>query len=201
MKLKSYLTLTTIATTSSIVIIVSIAILYLLQSSYQKALEDRGLELARVIAHDPRVIRAVQAQNLGHPPIQLQHYIEAIRSRTDASYIVIVDKHAIRLTHPNINQIGQHFIGDDIQPILKNGIEYSTTAPGSLGMAIRNFAPIYLNKQLIGAICIGYLSEKDISYHFSTARSYRITHCPRLSAGYQYNCRLFMENETNILRL
>jgi two-component system CitB family sensor kinase len=181
MKLKSYLTLTTIATTSSIVILLTIAILYLLQTSYQTGLEARGLELARVIAHDPKVIQAVRAQNrhqtvmsvdqtsisvdqttgpVDRPTISIENYIEAIRSRTDASYIVVVDRRAIRLSHPDPDRIGKHFIGDDIYPVLQGAGSYSTEALGSLGKAIRNFAPIDDNGEIIGAICIGYLSEK-----------------------------------------
>ncbi|MDW6004415.1 ATP-binding protein [Vibrio mangrovi] len=160
MKLKSYLTLTTIATTSSVVIVLTIAILYLLQSSYQSGLEARGLELARVIAHDPKVIQAVRARNLQQSTTSIEDYIEAIRSRTDASYIVVVDKQAIRLSHPDKQRIGKHFIGEDIYPVLQTGKAYSTEARGSLGKAIRNFVPIYDNGELIGAICIGYLSEK-----------------------------------------
>ncbi|CAM3572706.1 Sensor histidine kinase DpiB [Vibrio aerogenes CECT 7868] len=160
MKLKSYLTLTTIATTSSIVILVTIAILYLLQDSYQTALEERGRELARVIAHDPKVIQAIDQKNNQLPTPQFSRYIESIRSRTDASFIVVVDKNAIRLSHPDERKVGQHFVGDDILPVLKNGEEYSTKALGSLGMAIRNFTPVYMNGHLIGAVCIGYLSSK-----------------------------------------
>jgi two-component system CitB family sensor kinase len=159
MKLKSYLTLTTVATTSSIVIVVTIAILYLLQNSYQTALEERGRELARVVAHDPKVIQALQAKNQHHPTPDFHNYIESIRSRTDASFIVVVDRYAIRLSHPDWHKVGKHFVGDDIGPVLKDGSEYSTQARGSLGMAIRNFAPVYAHGKLIGAVCIGYLSS------------------------------------------
>jgi two-component system CitB family sensor kinase len=160
MKLKSYLTLSTIAATSAIVIVVTIAILYLLQGSYHDGLRARGIELARVIAHDPIVITAVEQHNNNPDSYDLRDYIESIRQRTDASYIVVVDKKAMRLSHPDINRIGKHFIGDDIFPVLEQGGEYSTTATGSLGQAIRNFSAITLNDEVIGAICIGYLSER-----------------------------------------
>jgi two-component system, CitB family, sensor kinase len=167
MKLKSYLTLTTVATTSSIVIVVTIAVLFLLQNSYREGLQARGLELARVIAHDQIVIDAVSAHNQQQPNISIQNYIESIRSKTDASYIVVVDANAIRLSHPEKNRLGKHFIGDDIYPVLNNGSEYSSVASGSLGEAIRNFSPIIADHQVIGAICIGYLSNKisDIIFH------------------------------------
>ncbi len=159
MKLKSYLALTTIATSSSIVVIVTTAILLLLQSSHQEGFQARGLELARVLAHNPVVINAVDAKNQGQN-YELQSYIENIRESTDASYIVVVDKNAMRLSHPVPDKLGKHFIGDDIFPALEQGKEYSSLASGSLGEAIRNFSPIWLDGQVIGAICIGYLSKK-----------------------------------------
>ncbi|WP_038180720.1 ATP-binding protein [Vibrio rhizosphaerae] len=160
MKLKSYLTLTTIATTSSIVIVITIAILYLLQNSYQSGLEARGLELARVIAHDPKVIQALQAKTANSSTGNIRHYIESIRSRTDASYIVVVDQQGMRLSHPDQSRVGKHFIGEDINRVLQTGQSYSTEAKGSLGKAIRNFVPIYDHGKQVGAVCIGYLSER-----------------------------------------
>lgn len=158
MKLKSYLTLSTIAATSSIVIVVTIAILYLLHESYQDGLRARGLELARVIAHDKVVIDAVNLHNQDPNSYDIREYIESIRQRTDASYIVVVDKNTLRLSHPDIERIGQHFIGDDLLPVLANGGEYSSLDTGSLGQAIRNFSAIEKDGKVIGAVCIGYLS-------------------------------------------
>lgn len=159
MKLKSYLALTTIATSSFIVIVVTTAILLLLKTSHQEGFQARGLELARVLAHNPVVINAVDAKNKNQK-YALQDYIEDIRKSTDASYIVVVDRNAMRLSHPTLDKIGKHFIGDDIFPALESGLEYSSVASGSLGEAIRNFSPVRLNGEVIGAICIGYLSVK-----------------------------------------
>ncbi|WP_064609042.1 ATP-binding protein [Photobacterium sp. J15] len=159
MKLKSYLALTTAATSSCIVIAVTTAIFFLLQNSHIEGIQARGLELARVVARDPVVIDAVESKNNGQP-YNLQHYVETIRSRTDASYIVVVDKKAERLTHPNPERIGKHFMGDDIIPAIREGAEFSSVAAGTLGKAIRNFSPIMRNGEVIGAVTIGYLSEK-----------------------------------------
>ena len=167
MKLKSYLAITTIATSSFIGLVVTIAILIMLQNSHQEGFQARGLELARVLAHNPIVIDAVNAKNQNKDfPFQdhtLQNYIENIRKSTDASYIVVVDKNAMRLSHPLPERLGKHFVGDDIYPALENGEEYSSLASGSLGEAIRNFSPIRLNGKVIGAICIGYLSQRTSS--------------------------------------
>lgn len=105
------------------------------------------------------MVEATRLSNLGQSP-HLNDYIEHIRSQTSASYIVVVNHNAIRLSHSNPQRVGHHFVGDDIQRALTKGEAYSTVAKGSLGDAIRNFVPIIDNGQTIGAICIGYLSER-----------------------------------------
>ena len=161
MKLKSYLALTTLATTSSIVVVVTTFIFYLLQNAHINGIEERGLELARVLAHDPVVIEAVKAKN-NHQPFELQQYIEDIRGKTDASFIVVTDQQALRLTHPDTNKIGLHFNGDDIYPSLNQGVDHTNVASGTLGKAIRNFSPITDNGQIIGVVNIGYMYDRSI---------------------------------------
>lgn len=166
MKLKNYITLSTIIASSATVVVVTLVIFYLLQVSYHDGLRARGLELARVIAHDPHVIAAVEQHNQTPTISHLNAYIESIRQRTDASYIVVVDKQALRLSHPNTERLNHTFIGDDIYPALRDGGEYSTFDTGSLGLAVRNFSAIEVNGEVIGVVCIGYLADKVSSVIF-----------------------------------
>jgi two-component system CitB family sensor kinase len=158
MTLKSYLALITISTITIIVIAVALVFGYSLQSAYLDGISKRGLELARVIAQDDNVIRAVQSSNNGQS-ISLEKHIENLRGKTDASYIVVVDQKAIRLSHPTASLIGKIFIGDDIYPTLQQGIDSTSIASGSLGEAIRNFTPIRDETGIIGAVSVGYLSK------------------------------------------
>lgn len=159
MKLKSHLALSAIATSTVVVITVLCAIYFLLQNQYQQGLQERGIELAKVLAHDGNIVAAVNLANEDREQ-DIVDYIEAIRAQTDASYIVVVDNQGLRLSHPNRERIGKHFIGADIEPTLQSGLIHSSEAKGSLGLAIRNFVPLMQNGQVIGAICVGYLSEK-----------------------------------------
>lgn len=159
MKLKSHLALSAITTSTVIVITVLCAVYFLLQNQYQQGLQARGIELGKVLAHDGNIIEAVKRAN-AEQDHDIVHYIEAIRSQTDASYIVVVDKDGFRLSHPTVERVGKHFIGADIEPTLETGLIHSSEAKGSLGLAIRNFVPLMQNGQVIGAICVGYLSEK-----------------------------------------
>lgn len=158
MTLKSYLALITISTITIIVVAIALLFGYSLQNAYLDGISKRGLELARVVAHDDNVILAVKASNLGQPT-SLQNHIESLRSQIDASYIVVVNKKAVRLSHPTESLVGQVFIGDDIYPVLEEGHALTSVAKGSLGEAIRNFAPIRDESGIIGAVSVGYLSQ------------------------------------------
>ncbi|MBJ7537625.1 ATP-binding protein [Marinomonas transparens] len=158
MTLKSYLALITVSTITLIVIAVGLVFGYTLKNSYLDGISNRGLELARVVAHDEKVIHAVQQSNKNQT-FPIDDYIENLRNKTDASYIVVVNKDTIRLSHPNPTRIGQTFIGDDIYPALNEGKDFTSVANGSLGKAIRHFAPITDKTGVIGAVSVGYLSQ------------------------------------------
>ena len=66
-----------------------------------------------------------------------------------------MNRHALRLTHPEPARIGQAFRGDDEGPALA-GETYSSRAEGSLGTSIRGFAPV-LDAQgdVLGAVSVG----------------------------------------------
>ena len=158
MTLKSYLALITISTITLLIIAAAGMFGYVLRTTYLDGISQRGLELARVIAHDDTVIAAVNQSNQGHAS-SIQDYIEDLRQQTDASFIVVVNAQTIRLSHPLAERVGQAFIGDDIYAALKNGQSYTNVAKGSLGEAIRNFTPVYDGNKVIGAVSVGYLSK------------------------------------------
>ncbi|WP_082856428.1 sensor histidine kinase [Marinomonas atlantica] len=167
MTLKSYLT-AIILTTITLIIAVSGALLvFVTKQTYLDGISQRGIELAKVVASDPRIIEAVKRSNQGINQ-SLQDYIETIRAKTDASYIVITNQQAIRLSHPLTQRVGKRFQGNDIYPTLEKGLTRTTVATGTLGSAIRNFAPIIENKQVIGAVSIGYLEQSvtDLLFNY-----------------------------------
>ena len=158
MTLKSYLALITISTITIIVLAVALVLGYSLQKTYLDNISQRGLELGRVIAHNEKIIHAVELSNQGKTA-DIQTYVEMLRAQTDASYIVVVNKDSIRLSHPEPEKVGKHFVGDDIYQALKLGKDYTKVAVGTLGEAIRNSVTIRKDDQIIGAISIGYLSQ------------------------------------------
>jgi two-component system CitB family sensor kinase len=167
MTLKSYLTAIILLTITLIIAISGTLLVFVTKQTYLDGVSQRGIELARVLASDARVINAVHNPS-SDSERQIQDYIEAIRAKTDASYIVVTDKNATRLSHPTPERIGKTFIGDDIYPTLNEGVTRTTVDTGSLGSAIRNFAPILAptlsgaeteTPKVIGAVSIGYLEQ------------------------------------------
>jgi two-component system CitB family sensor kinase len=147
-----------------IITIMAIMVFQLLKSTHDESLKQRGLEMASILARDPVVIEAVERANQ-EPGVSIRSYIENLRAETDASFIVVVNQDAIRLSHPAANKIGKKFVGDDLQPVLKQGIKQSTYAVGSLGLAIRSFAPVVVDGKVVGAVCVGIL-KGEVSHLF-----------------------------------
>lgn len=113
---------------------------HLLKSTHDESLKQRGLELASILALDPVVIDAVERANVT-PEVSIRSYIENLRAQTSVSFIVVVNKEGIRLSHPEESKLHHPFVGDDLKPVLSEGIKVSTFAEGSLGPAIRSFSP------------------------------------------------------------
>ncbi|SBS33201.1 Sensor histidine kinase CitA [Marinomonas aquimarina] len=158
MTLKSYLTVIILSTITLIIAVSGGLLVFVTKQTYLDGVSQRGIELARVIANDMKVVEATARANQGQLQ-SLRPYIESIRSKTDASYIVITNKAGIRLSHPQPERVGERFIGEDIHPTLEQGVTRTTVATGSLGSAIRNFAPIQVNGDTFGAVSIGYLNQ------------------------------------------
>lgn len=158
MTLKSYLTAIILFTITLIIAVSGSLLVFVTKQTYLDGVSQRGIELARVLANDVTVVQAAQRSNQGAAE-NIRDYIENIRAKTDASYIVVTNLDGIRLSHPEPERVGQTFIGGDIQPTLAQGLTRTTVATGSLGSAIRNFAPIKVNNDIIGAISIGYLNQ------------------------------------------
>jgi two-component system CitB family sensor kinase len=88
----------------------------------------------------------------------LNDEIENARIKANVEYIVVMDMNGIRYSHPDQSKIGEKFVGGDEERVLKTGEQYISTASGTLGAAVRAFAPIYdENNKQIGAVAVGML--------------------------------------------
>ncbi|EGW38424.1 DcuS/MalK family sensor histidine kinase [Desulfosporosinus sp. OT] len=120
----------------------------------QQNLANKATNIARIVAHTPLVIEALNGQRADS---EIQPFANEIRQITDVEFVVVTDMKGIRKSHPDISKVGQPFVGGDEGEALK-GHEYVSNAKGTLGMSLRAFTPIVTptGKQ-VGAVAVGIL--------------------------------------------
>ena len=122
--------------------------------STQQNLADKATTIARIVAHSPLVIEALNGQR---SETDIQPFANDIQLTTKVEFVVVMDMKGIRKSHPDISKVGQPFVGGDEGPALK-GHEYVSNAQGTLGMSLRAFTPIFTSTgQQVGAVAVGIL--------------------------------------------
>ncbi|MEU6467061.1 SpoIIE family protein phosphatase [Streptomyces sp. NPDC046976] len=97
----------------------------------------RSVAVAETFAHSPGVLQALAAPQ---PSKVLQPMTEAGRKAAGVDFIVVMDTHGIRYTHPMPSKIGQRFVGT-IGPSLA-GQTYTESVHGPLGREMQATVPI-----------------------------------------------------------
>lgn len=159
----------TLQTASALFIIAIIAgVLLIAYSSSSKTmqkevlvnLENKAMMLARTVAFMPAAKDALENIDKDSRD-SLQVYTRQLLSVNAVRFIVVMDMNAIRLTHPDPEQIGHPFAGGDEADVLK-GRSYLSNGEGTLGYSLRAFVPIYNNVGgQIGAVAVG-ISMNDV---------------------------------------
>ncbi|MGW6740409.1 SpoIIE family protein phosphatase [Streptomyces sp. NPDC055025] len=117
---------------------------------------NRCLAVATSFANSPGIAPALDARD---PTAILQPRAEAVRKATDVDFVVVINTKGIRLTHPNPERIGEHFIGT-IGPSLK-GQTITETVPGTLGPSVRAVTPVKDSiGRVVGLVSAGITIEK-----------------------------------------
>lgn len=134
-------------------VLLSGASYYYVSEQRYREVGDQALDVARLVARESGVIAGVKRADTA----RLNVLVERIRAEVGASYIVVGDKDARRLVHPNADRIGQPMMGDDPHRALQ-GEAYISRAQGSLGVSVRGKSPIRDELgQIIGVVSVGYL--------------------------------------------
>lgn len=122
----------------------------------------RGMAMnqARIIASNDSVIDAVKHRDTQ----RLRQIVGKLSTGSDFDYVVIGDRHSIRLYHPNPAKIGYPMQWSK-PGALEKGESYFITGEGSIGMAMRAKTPIFdEHQQVIGVVSLGYLVSKINSW-------------------------------------
>jgi sensor histidine kinase regulating citrate/malate metabolism len=131
-----------------------------LQENTEKQIASHALSVAGLAASRLDVTEAYLAAN---PRAGLTGIADEIVRKTNAVFVVFMDRNAIRYTHPNPDLVGKRFTGADEGPALTEGRAYISKAVGISGPSIRAFAPVTDHTGgVLGAVAVGYW-EPDIA--------------------------------------
>ena len=129
---------------------------YSISDAFEKELGERATAIARTVAQMPSI-----QKNVGKPGGEtiIQPFAERTRLATDVDYIVIMDMHRIRYSHPSESLIGKEFVGGDEKASLSEH-EYVSKAKGTLGNSVRAFVPIMDEEGVVqvGVAVVGILT-------------------------------------------
>lgn len=113
----------------------------------------RALAIAQTTAQDPRIAEGV----LTTPPTRdgpVQKEAERIRHATKAEYIVVMDDHGVRWSHPTPGEIG-HQVSTSPKEAL-DGNQVMEIDTGTLGRSARGKVPLYdARHRIVGAVSVG----------------------------------------------
>lgn len=121
----------------------------------RKSIQHQILRVATSTARLATVKRTIAASNAGSSA-NVQAYIKRLNRHEQTDFIVVLNRHLIRLSHPKASEVGKPFSSSrDPQPALKGRTHFSEKA-GVLGPEYRVFQPVR-NAQgtVIGVVCVG----------------------------------------------
>ncbi|MFD5228451.1 ATP-binding protein [Streptomyces qaidamensis] len=126
------------------------------RSEIDRAYEQRALDIAQTTAAEPQ-IRQAMAHGRGDAIVQT--VAERIRKASGASYVVVIDLHGIRHSHPDPALIGEP-VGDPIAVL--DGRPHVGSDQGATGRSANGKAPLYgPTGTLAGEVSAG-LPERDV---------------------------------------
>jgi two-component system CitB family sensor kinase len=121
-----------------------------------RAYEQRALDIAQTTAAEPEIKQAVEYGGGGDI---VQRVAERIRKASGASYVVVIDLHGIRHSHPDPALIGEP-VGDPI--VVLDGRTHVGSDQGATGRSANGKAPLYgPSGKLVGEVSAG-IPERDV---------------------------------------
>lgn len=149
----------------------------------------RSLDIARVLAAAPMVRTDVEQADLSMPtPEQLaagplQNIATKVRQGTGVLFVVITTDTGLRLSHPNVAELGK-MVSTDPSAALA-GREEVVQQTGTMGKSVRAKVPIYsLNSpQVVGQVSVGMSTQSVYELLARDLRAAVLTGGPALLTG------------------
>ncbi len=126
--------------------------------------EDRAAAIAQTVAQIPQIASCLQAST---PACEasIQRVASRTQELTGASYVVVIDLHRVRHSHPNPALIGQR-VEEPIATL--DGRTHVGVNDGSLGRSANGKAPLYTaDRVMVGEISVGIVqrSISEVLWH------------------------------------
>ncbi|MCS0604572.1 sensor histidine kinase [Streptomyces sp. LP11] len=113
----------------------------------------RALAIAETTAQDPDIAAGVR-DTRPTPDGPVQREAERIRRATHAEYVVVLDRHWLRWSHPTASEIGRRVSTDPSAAL--SGQAVMEIDQGTLGRSARGKVPLYdADHRLVGAVSVG----------------------------------------------
>ncbi|MFG2886674.1 SpoIIE family protein phosphatase [Streptomyces sp. NPDC048297] len=143
-----------------VLLVVCAVIALVLQSGRDTTTEAkrRSIAVAQAFAHSPGILEALRSPD---PSKILQPLTEAGRKAADVDFIVVMNTHGIRYTHPMPEKIGQRFVGR-IGPSLAGRV-YTESVHGPLGHEVQATVPVDDTHGKVVALVSAGLKVQSIS--------------------------------------
>ncbi|MEU6553449.1 SpoIIE family protein phosphatase [Streptomyces sp. NPDC046915] len=118
----------------------------------------RSIAVAQTFAHSPGILTALRTPA---PSKVLQPLTEAGRRSAGVDFVVVMDTHGIRYTHPMPSKIGKRFVGT-IGPSLAGKV-YTESVHGPLGHEVQATVPIKDTRGKVVALVSAGLKVKNVT--------------------------------------
>ncbi|MEU0332007.1 SpoIIE family protein phosphatase [Streptomyces sp. NPDC006193] len=118
----------------------------------------RSVAVAQTFAHSPGLLQALRSPD---PSRVLQPLTEAGRRSAGVDFIVVMDTHGIRYTHPLPSRIGHRFVGR-IGPSLAGRV-YTESVHGPLGHEVQATVPVDDTHGKVVALVSAGLKVKNVT--------------------------------------
>ncbi|MFC9247114.1 SpoIIE family protein phosphatase [Streptomyces sp. NPDC057136] len=123
-----------------VVLLVTAAAVALVVQGRRDTMQEARLHtlgVAETFAHAPGIVAALDSAD---PKTALQPLAEQVRERADVDYVVVSDRRAIRLTHPDPELIGKHLVGPYRKAL--EGESFTRTFEGVRGRSVNSVVPV-----------------------------------------------------------
>ncbi len=152
---------------TKLVVLVMTLLMLLLSVMYAVLQENEDMYVREEVANRARSISRVIALSTKIPNWienpekyeNIQELAEQLRIEAEVDFVVVFKNDGIRISHPDVQKIGQHIEGNDERRALE-GEEYISVAQGSRGKSIRAFCPIFHEGVQVGAVVTGVSMEE-----------------------------------------